>query len=146
MTDGMPDALAHRLGYLLKHAHQRLLLTAGPAMAPFGIDGRELAVLTVLGADLPLSQQDAAARLGIDRTTMVAMVDALEGKGMVERHRSPADRRKNVVQLTAGGRDCLRAAGPARDAAERAFLAPLGDAGATEFVRALQILVSSPVG
>ena len=97
MTDGMPDALAHSLGYLLKHAHQRLLLTAGPAMAPFGINGRELTVLTVLGADLPLSQQDAAAQLGIDRTTMVAMVDALEGKGLVERHRSPADRRKNVV-------------------------------------------------
>jgi DNA-binding MarR family transcriptional regulator len=142
MTDGMPDALAHRLGYLLKHAHQRLLLTAGPAMAPYGIDGRELAVLTVLGADQPLSQQEAAAQLGIDRTTMVAMIDGLEDKGLVERHRSAQDRRKNVVRLTASGQECLTAAGQARDEAERAFLAPLGDAEAARFVDALRILVS----
>lgn len=140
MTDGLPDALAHRLGYLFKHAHQRLLELAGPAMAPFGIDGRELAVLTILRADVPMSQQEAAEGLGVDRTTMVALVDALEEKGLVERHRSPSDRRKNIVELTPAGQQCLRGAGQARDEAEREFLAPLGAAGARSFVQALQVL------
>lgn len=144
MTDGLPEELAHRLGYLFKHAHQRLLELAGPAMAPFGIDGRELAVLAVLGADVPLSQQEAADRLGVDRTTMVALVDAAEEKGLVERHRSQSDRRKNIVELTPAGRKCLRDAGQARDQAERAFLAPLGPAGARSFVRALQTLAGAP--
>jgi DNA-binding MarR family transcriptional regulator len=144
MTDGLPDALAYRLGYLLKHVQQRLVQAAVPAMAPFGIDGRELAVLTVLGADLPLSQQEAAEQLGIDRTTMVAHVDALEGKRLVERRRSPQDRRKNIVELTSAGQKCLREAGRARDEVERDFLAPLGAAGAAQFVRALQLLVATP--
>ena len=146
MTDGLPDVLAHRLGYLFKHAHQRLLELAEPVMAPFGIDGRELAVLALLGAGVPLSQQEAAEELGVDRTTMVALVDALEHKGLVERHRSQSDRRKNIVELTSAGRKCLQGAGQARDEAERQFLAPLGAAGARAFVQALQVVASAPAG
>jgi DNA-binding MarR family transcriptional regulator len=33
-------------------------------------------------------QLEAAGRLRVDRTTMVALVDALEGKDLVERRRS----------------------------------------------------------
>jgi DNA-binding MarR family transcriptional regulator len=142
MSEQLPDELASRLGYLLKHAQQRLVQAAGPVMAPFGIDGRELAVLTVLAADVPLSQQEAAERLGVDRTTMVALTDALETKGLVERHRSVEDRRKNIVRLTQAGQGCLQQAGQARDEVEREFLAPLGDRLAAEFVRALRILAS----
>jgi DNA-binding MarR family transcriptional regulator len=142
MSDGLPDALASRLGYLLKHAQQRLVQAAGPVMAEFGIDGRELAVLTVLDAQAPLSQHEAALQLRVDRTTMVTLVDALEAKGLVERHRSPLDRRKNIVALTPAGQDCLRGAGKARDEVEREFLAPLGDALGRQFIHALQILAS----
>jgi DNA-binding MarR family transcriptional regulator len=140
MTAGSSEALTSRLGYLLKHAQQRLVHAAGPAMAPYGIDGRELAVLTVLAADYPLSQHAAAERLGVDRTTMVALVDDLEAKGLVERHRSLQDRRKNIVQLTEAGEHCLNGAGRARDEIEREFLAPLGDELGQQFLRALQIL------
>jgi DNA-binding MarR family transcriptional regulator len=140
MTAGPSDVLATRLGYLLKHAQQLLAQAAAPVMAEHGIDGRELAVLTVLAADYPLSQHEAAERLGVDRTTMVALVDGLEAKGIVERHRSAEDRRKNVVQLTEAGERCLDGAGRARDQVEREFLAPLGDKLGQQFLRALQIL------
>jgi DNA-binding MarR family transcriptional regulator len=60
--------LTTRLGYLLKHAQ----------LALYGITGRELAVLVVLAGREPASQQQAAQRLGIDRTTMVAILDTLE--------------------------------------------------------------------
>lgn len=138
-----PEALASRLGYLLKHAQLKLTEAAAQALAPFGIDGRELAVLVVLAAEsaaYPLSQLEAAGRLGVDRTTMVALVDRLEGKGLVERRRSPEDRRKNIVGLTPAGEDCLRRAERARAAAERRFLAPLGKEEADRLVRTLQIL------
>jgi DNA-binding MarR family transcriptional regulator len=143
MTNGLPDALAYRLGYLLKHAQQRLVQAAAPVLAEFGIDGRELAVLAVLGAGAELSQHEAATELGVDRTTMVALVDTLEHKGLVRRQRSPDDRRKNIVRLTDAGRRCLDGAGRARDEIERQFLAPLGEAGAARFVKALQILVGA---
>ncbi|HKD88338.1 MAG TPA: MarR family winged helix-turn-helix transcriptional regulator [Streptosporangiaceae bacterium] len=140
MTPGPSEALASRLGYLLKHAQQRLVEAAEPVMAEYGIDGRELAVLTVLAADYPLSQQEAAERLGVDRTTMVALVDDLEAKGLVRRHRSLEDRRKNIVQLTEAGEHCLDGAGRARNEVEREYLAPLGDKLGQQFLRALQIL------
>ncbi|MFK0024417.1 MarR family winged helix-turn-helix transcriptional regulator [Streptomyces sp. NPDC090798] len=136
-----PVPLESRLGYLLKHAQQRLVRASAEALAPFGIDGHELAVLAVLAAEYPLSQVEVAGRLGVDRTTMVALVDGLEDQGLVERRRSPQDRRKNIVELTSAGRDCLDRAERARRAMERRFLAPLDEEAAATLVRALQILV-----
>ena len=102
---GPPPELAGRLGYLLKHAQLALAELTAAALEPFGLTGRELAVLTVLAGDEPASQQQAAQRLGVDRTTMVALVDVLEGKGLVRRHADAEDRRRNVVELTEKGRD-----------------------------------------
>jgi DNA-binding MarR family transcriptional regulator len=124
-------ALAGRLGYLLKHAQLRMAELSAAALAPFGITGRELAVLLAIDSQAPLSQQEAARRLGVDRTTMVALIDELERKQLVQRRQDPADRRKNVVALTPAGRGTLRKAGRASDEAERRFLAPLtGDEAA----------------
>ncbi|GAA1942865.1 MarR family winged helix-turn-helix transcriptional regulator [Kitasatospora viridis] len=142
--DAPPEVLTARLGYLLKHAYLRLTKESARALAPHDLDGRELAVLAVLDAHGELSQLAAAGVLGIDRTTMVALVDALEGKALVERRRSQADRRKNIVQLTAGGRARLREAEQARAEMERRFLAPLADADAEALVRALRAVVVAP--
>jgi DNA-binding MarR family transcriptional regulator len=133
--------LRRRLGYLLKHAQLRLHELTAKALAPYGLDGRELAVLTVLGSGEPASQQEAAQRLGIDRTTMVAFVDTLEGKGLVSRRPHAEDRRKNVVELTPTGSDTLRKATKAAIAAEREFLAPLTNPAAEHFRDALLTVV-----
>ncbi|MFI9361169.1 MarR family winged helix-turn-helix transcriptional regulator [Kitasatospora sp. NPDC053057] len=140
--DASPDPLSTRLGYLLKHAHLRYAEASASALAPLGIDGRELAVLAVLAADVPLSQQDAAVRLGVDRTTMVALVDGLEAKALAERHRSPEDRRRNIVRLTADGRNLLRRAEGVRGEAERRFLSALPEADAEALLRALRTLIT----
>lgn len=135
------ELLGARLGYLLKHAQLRLSEQAGPALARFGLDARELAVLAVLAAGRPLSQLEAARRLGVDRTTMVALIDALENKGLVERRRSEEDRRRNVVELTERGMRVRADAEEARETAEREFLAPLGEEEAARLVKALRALV-----
>jgi len=126
-----PPELADRLAYLLKHAQQGLSGLTAEALAPFGVSGRELAVLTVLAGQEPGSQQQAAQRLGVDRTTMVGLVDALEDKGLVRRRAHAEDRRRNLIELTEAGRDTLRRADDASRDAERRFLAPLSarDAG-----------------
>lgn len=144
--DQHPNPMESRLGYLLKHAQAELARTSAAALAPHGVDGHELAVLVVLSGEDPLSQVDAAGRLGVDRTTMVSLIDGLEDHGLVERRRSPRDRRKNIVQLTPEGRDCLHRAEKARRAAERRFLAPLDEELATSLVRALQVLVREERG
>ena len=134
-----------RLGYLLKHAHQQLTQLTGPALAPYGISGRELAVLLTLAGCEPASQQQAAQRLGVDRTTMVGLVDTLEAKSLVARRPQESDRRRNVVELTEAGRDTVRRASQAAAQAEREFLAPLSPEVAAQFVEALRLLVPPPV-
>ncbi|MFF3515164.1 MarR family winged helix-turn-helix transcriptional regulator [Streptomyces sp. NPDC002573] len=83
-------------------------------------------------------------RGGVDRTTMVTLVDALEDKELVEWRRSPQDRRKNIVQLTPAGGERLHDAEFPRQEMERRFLAPLSKTDATRLVRALRSLVGAP--
>lgn len=137
-----PPELADRLGYLLKHAQQRLAEFTAQALAPYGIDGRQLAVLLVLAGQGPASQQEAAQRLGVDRTTMVGLLDVLEDKGLVTRHPAKADRRKNVVELTPAGQETLRAATDASDEAERRFLGRLPAADAARLKEVLRLLIA----
>ncbi|MFC4504306.1 MULTISPECIES: MarR family winged helix-turn-helix transcriptional regulator [Streptomyces] len=132
----------HRLGYLLKRAQTRFARVSAEALAPYGVDGHELAILAVLAGDETLSQIEVAGRLGVDRTTMVALVDGLEDHGLVVRRRSPRDRRRNLVELTPAGRDCLEQAERARRIAESRFLAPLDEQTAAALLRALRTLVA----
>ncbi|MDR6976268.1 DNA-binding MarR family transcriptional regulator [Streptomyces sp. 3330] len=136
-----------RLGHLLRHAQARLARKSAEALVPYGVDGRELAVLVVVAGEERLSQAEVAGRLGVDRTTMVALVDGLEDHGLVQRRRSPRDRRRNIVRLTDAGLACLERAEAARRAAERRFLAPLDEQAATALLRALRMLVDEqPTG
>lgn len=143
-SDGPGPELSSNLVYLLKHAHLRMAELTTDAVTPHGIDGRELGVLLALAGREPASQQQAAQRLGIDRTTMVAMLDALEGKGLVSRHPHVQDRRRNVVELTQAGHDTLRLAIQANDKAEREFLAPLTPETAEHLRTSLQKIVLPP--
>ncbi|HTT00003.1 MAG TPA: MarR family transcriptional regulator [Streptosporangiaceae bacterium] len=138
--DGPLPALADRFGYLLKHAQQRLAVLTGSGLAPLGITGRECAVLIAIDDRAPLSQQEVARRMNVDRTTMVALIDDLEHKGLVQRRQDPDDRRKNVVILTGQGRDTLRRATAATAEAERRFLGSLSDDEAATLRKALQLV------
>jgi DNA-binding MarR family transcriptional regulator len=126
---GPPPVLASRLGYLLKHAQAAHQAAIDAALARFGISGREHALLLLLDDEGPRPQQRLAERLGADRTTMVALVDGLEEKGLVERRRHPEDRRAYEVHLTAKGRRVCERASVAAEEVDAKMLAavPPGD-------------------
>src|SRR3954447_12148078 len=134
----MAELLSSRLGYLLKHAQLNFAASGTRALEPLGITGRQLAVLVVLDAAEPLSQLEAARELGVDRTTMVTLVDELEAKGLVERRRSTEDRRKNIVGLTPHGKKTLAEGERLHQETEKTFLAELTPIEAELFVRILK--------
>lgn len=136
--------LSLRLGYLLKHAQLDMAAWNEKVLRPFDVDGRELGVLVLLADGEPSSQQEAAQQLGVDRTTMVGLLDTLERKGLVSRHPHATDRRRNVVELTETGQDTLRRALKASDEAERELLAPLSAEAAAQFRAALHKIVTRP--
>ena len=51
----------------------------------------------LLAGHEPASQQYAAKRLDVDRTTMVTVLDTLQAKGLVSRRPDSENRRRNVV-------------------------------------------------
>ncbi|PZS10299.1 MAG: MarR family transcriptional regulator [Acidimicrobiales bacterium] len=130
-----------RLGYLLKHAALRYLDLTSAELEPIGISPHEWAALNCLHEQYGRSQRDVAELLGVDRTTMVALIDQLETKGWVERHPHPADRRKNTVGLTEKGRDVLQSGAGVVDECERRFLAVLSEPGAEQLKNALQTVI-----
>jgi DNA-binding MarR family transcriptional regulator len=75
---------------------------------------------------------------------MVAILDTLEGKGLVSRHPHVDDRRRNVVELTEVGRDTLKRATDAGNEAERQFLAPLTASAAQQLRDSLHTVVTKP--
>jgi len=122
----IPESLQRRLSYVLGRLHRRSLALEADALAPVGTGVKQHAALAVLADEGPMSQQELGQRLGIDRTTVVAVVDALEDSGLVERTRAPGDRRSYLVTPTRKGKDALRSGRRAVRDAERALLKGLG--------------------
>jgi DNA-binding MarR family transcriptional regulator len=94
-------------------------------------------VLNLL-AEAPISQQSLGEQLGIDRTTVVELIDQLEQQGVVDRRRNPADRRSYALHLTPRGRTVQKRAARAFDGAAEEFFGPLGpeeQAALTEMLR-----------
>jgi DNA-binding MarR family transcriptional regulator len=140
----LPDGGApHRLGYLLKHAQLRYTQLASAALAPIGISPREWAALNCLDEQHGHSQKEVADLLGVDRTTMVALVDQLQTKGLVKRHPQPDDRRKNTVGLTSQGRAAMQSGAGLMDDCERRFLAALSGPDAAQLKNALNVLLGT---
>jgi DNA-binding MarR family transcriptional regulator len=118
------EARERRIGYLLKHAQARFQRIQLDALSPLGLNGRMLAVL-VEAASAPGPQQRIGERLGVDRTTMVALIDGLEAAGFVERRNDPSDRRGRIVHLTLVGERALADGLKASQRVEAEFLKPL---------------------
>ena len=118
-------ALAQSTALTLVQAAQRAAEALERALAPLGLRPRHYRALASLAEAGPRSQQALGEVLGIDRTTMVAIVDELERQGLAERHSDPGDRRSYRVQLTARGRTTLVRATGAVVRADEALLVGL---------------------
>ncbi|GAA4212177.1 MarR family winged helix-turn-helix transcriptional regulator [Actinocatenispora rupis] len=124
-TPANADAeLLGRTGFRLVELGKAALAVADAALAEHGLTGRHLRALTLAASGVP-SQQGMAERSGIDRTTIVAVLDDLERLGHVRRRRDPADRRRHLVEITDDGRAVLRTASRALDRAEKDLFADL---------------------
>jgi DNA-binding MarR family transcriptional regulator len=101
---------AHHPGALLDHLARRMRLRAEAVLAPLGLRPRHLVALTVLRDRGGSTQQALAATLEMDGTNIVGLLNELEAEKLIERRRSPEDRRRHLVELTDVGADRLATA------------------------------------
>ncbi|OXM47000.1 MarR family winged helix-turn-helix transcriptional regulator [Amycolatopsis alba] len=90
----------HRCGALLDHVTRRIRLRSETVLTPLGLRPRHLVALTVLRDLGGCSQQDLAKTLEMDSTNVVGLLNDLESANLIERRRSPEDRRRHIVELT----------------------------------------------
>lgn len=106
------------LGYNLRRAQDRMFLDFSAAMAPWRITPGQMGVLVIVQANAGMNQQRLAEALEVDRSTMSAVLDGLEGRGLIARKPSPRDRRSHALEITAKGRKVLDELMPAHRAHE----------------------------
>ena len=146
-TDVQP-MLAERVGYLFAKLHQRWAAESVAILREegVGLSGMHFGALSIVDSAGPMSQQALGELIGKDRTTVVAIVDELEGEGLVERRRNPADRRAYALEVTRRGTDWLERARPALFRAEDELLEGLDPAERDQLIGLLQrVLLGSRV-
>ena len=94
--------------------------------------------LTVLRDHGGSSQQALATTLQIDRTNLVGLLNELEAEGLIERRRSPEDRRRHLCDSPTPGHERLAKAEFALAAVEDEALAALTDAEREQLYLLLQ--------
>lgn len=146
----VPQGAHGRTALMLVKVGSILEDVADAQLAASGLDARDYSVLAILSADGPGTQHEIARLIGKAPGIVVAVVDQLERKGLVERNRDPQDRRRSRVTLTGAGREALARADELADQAVAELLGGLDDAGraalGTLLERGLGIVPADPDG
>jgi DNA-binding MarR family transcriptional regulator len=107
-------------------------------LAPLALEPREFALLRAVGFAEGQSQQAIGERLHIPASRMVAFVDALEARSLLERRHNPDDRRTRALHLTVAGRELLERAFALATGLEQHLCAQLSAAEREQLLELLQ--------
>lgn len=134
--EGTPPTLTALTIYLLSRTGKAARGAMATQLAEDGLRLWHMAVLAALADFGPHAQRDLAARLSVDPSDMVKVVDDLAGAGYAVRTRDPVDRRRVRVSLTPEGGKALADLTARATAVQDAVLAPL-DSGERAQLHAL---------
>jgi DNA-binding MarR family transcriptional regulator len=114
-----PGVLADSLGYALRRAQVAAFQQFMEAMGEFGVTPGQFGVLALVDANPGLTQTELGHAIGVDRSTVVAVLDRLEERRLVARVPSPSDRRSHVLVLGEQGKGAFAEILRRHDAFER---------------------------
>jgi DNA-binding MarR family transcriptional regulator len=92
---------------LLEHLARRMRTAMESELGGFDLRARHLIALTLLRELGESGQAELAETLRLDRTNLVGLLNELEAAELIERRRSPEDRRRHTVLLTPTGAERL---------------------------------------
>jgi DNA-binding MarR family transcriptional regulator len=107
------------------------------AVAPLELEPSEAGLLRQLASRQGETQQSLAVAMATSPSRVVALLDQLEKKGLVERRPHPSDRRARAIHLTPAGRALLGRLATAGRRHEEAMCDGLSDGEREELRRLL---------
>jgi MarR family transcriptional regulator, lower aerobic nicotinate degradation pathway regulator len=94
-------------GFLLARLGMGFKTKAIERLDQVGFEIYDYSVLAILDEGVRATQSTIADSLTLDPSRLVALLDSLETRGLIERQRDPLDRRRHVVSITADGKRAL---------------------------------------
>jgi DNA-binding MarR family transcriptional regulator len=119
--------LGNEIEFLAARARSIGNARANSRLAPLDLKVRSYSVLALACSTSGPSQRDLAEYLCLDPSQIVALVDGLEKRGLVERVADPVDRRSKIIRGTRAGKTLYQQAAEAVRAAEDVSLRGLND-------------------
>lgn len=107
MSEPDPTAYRHSVAFVLSQVGAHSAALFADRLKPLGVSPREFAVLSHIASGQPRTQQQLSELLGVHRNNMVSLIDQMETRGWVSRHRGEQDRRSFEIRPTPAGTHIL---------------------------------------
>lgn len=130
-------------GHLIRRLQQIAVAIFLQEAEASGLTPVQFAALQTVANQPGIDQRSLARASGLDTSTIAGVIDRLEGRGLLLRSVSPADRRARLLTLTPEGHAVLREVVPCMHRAQERILAPLAPGEQREFLRMLRTLVDA---
>jgi MarR family transcriptional regulator, lower aerobic nicotinate degradation pathway regulator len=126
--DARPAMLMAKPSWLISEVSRVAHPLLADRLATAGSRGYHYRLLAALAEFGPASQASLGRHTGMDRSDVAAAVSDLVGRGLAVRAPDPADRRRNVISITAAGTAHLRRLDELLADVQDELLAPLSPA------------------
>jgi DNA-binding MarR family transcriptional regulator len=126
-ADGPARPPAARAAFLLTQLGTHAAARFAERIAELDLTPPQTGLLRAVAVAPGRSQQAMARHLGTPPSRLVALVDGLDERGLIERRRNPDDRRLHALYLTDAGHDMLRRVAEVGRAHEDEICAALRD-------------------
>ena len=123
--DETPERLKGQLSRLVGMTAAQTRQVAGDALAAVGAGKDDFVVLAALAELGPASQAALSGRTRIYTSDLVSVLNGLADRGWIRRTPDPADKRRNVITITAGGERRLAELDRVLDGVNDQVMAPL---------------------
>jgi DNA-binding MarR family transcriptional regulator len=140
-----PGEIPPSVAFLLSQLGYEVSREMGRALDKTGLELRQFGLLRLLADSDGSSQRALGQTLRIPPNRMVALVDDLERKGLIERRTHPDDRRAYAVSLTEAGSAALARGFQAAFAVEAETCSPLDAAERTQLLALLRKLAEARI-
>ena len=130
-------------GHYIRRLQQIAVAVFLQATEAHGVTPVQYAALNQVARMPGVDQRTLARSIGLDTSTIAAVIDRLEARGLMQRQASAEDRRVRLLSLTDAGQELLAAVGPDVMKAQDRMLHPLNRTERAEFMRMLRMVVTA---